>query len=181
MMGYFLIPLKLPSLNEVIGDSRANRYRAGQNKQEIEAIIGVTINQAVRKKMLTKVKEPVDILIDFYESTKRRDVDNIHGGGTKVIMDALVKKGIIPDDGQKWVKQIYHRVLQGNRDCVVVYICRAGFITLKWGDEDESKVDIKTHSTAVDNLVADAAVSTRKRTDHNVKQGGSKHGRKKAL
>ena len=170
MMQYFMIPLKLPSLNEVIGDSRANRYRAGQNKRDIEAVIGAAINQAVRKKTLSKVREPVDILIDFYEATKRRDVDNIHGGGTKVIMDALVKKGILPDDGQKWVKQIYHRVLHGKSDCAVVYICRAGFIQLKWGDDDEEHPE--THIPCGADTGSVAAVGSSRKRNTDVKERG---------
>ena len=45
------------------------------------------------------IDRPVFIYYRFYEKNKRRDLDNISGFAHKVIQDALVKNGILENDG----------------------------------------------------------------------------------
>lgn len=72
-------------------------------------------------KTLKPVKRPCVIYIDFHEKDKRRDVDNIHSS-TKFICDAMVKNGILQNDNRRYVKQIYHEIIDDNSDFVVVRI-----------------------------------------------------------
>ena len=66
---------------------------------------------SIRQAKLKKVsKYPVKLKITWYEPTKRRDVDNITFA-VKFIQDALVKAGILENDGQKQVHEIEHIVL----------------------------------------------------------------------
>lgn len=43
------------------------------------------------------------VQVDFYEPNRKRDPDNVMGGGLKILMDALVEAGVIPDDSPKYV------------------------------------------------------------------------------
>lgn len=48
-------------------------------------------------------KKPIHIHYHFYEPNTRRDKDNISGYFHKIFQDALVDKGIIPNDGWKYI------------------------------------------------------------------------------
>ena len=73
--------------------------------------------------MLQPICKPVIVKIDFYEKTKRRDVDNIIAGGSKVILDTLVNHKIIKDDSRKYVKQVHCDVYDSDRDYAIVTLC----------------------------------------------------------
>ena len=117
----FIIKEKLPSLNDVISENRANRYAGAALKKEIEAVIGWAIKGALQTKTLRPITNPCVIEVDWHEATKRRDVDNIHSS-VKFILDALVKNGILQNDGRKYVKQIHHTVIDDTKNYVVVRI-----------------------------------------------------------
>lgn len=68
-------------------------------KRENEFMVFLAIKQAKLKKV---TKYPVCFHITFYEPNYRRDLDNI-SFATKFILDALVKSGVLEDDGQKYV------------------------------------------------------------------------------
>jgi len=55
-----------------------------------------------------------EIFIIYTEPNRRRDIDNIMGFGAKVILDALVKNGNLPDDGQKYVSSLTQSVDRGS-------------------------------------------------------------------
>lgn len=103
------IPFRLPSYNDYIKACRENKYKGAKFKSDIEETIIYQIKKAVAKKTLWEVKKPCEIYIDWYEENKRRDVDNIQSG-QKFILDALVKSGILKDDGRKYVKGIHHKI-----------------------------------------------------------------------
>lgn len=50
-----------------------------------------------------KITKPVTIRFRWIEKNSRRDMDNI-AFAKKFILDALVKKGVLQDDGWKWVR-----------------------------------------------------------------------------
>lgn len=121
----FTIHRKLPSLNEVIQKNRANRYAGAQFKADIEEAIGWDIKQALTAGTLKPVAIQCIINMIFYETTNRRDVDNIQSS-QKFILDAMVKNGILKDDSRRYVKQIYHTIENGKTDEVKVYIREIG-------------------------------------------------------
>ena len=129
MKQFFLIKQQLPSLNTFISAMNKNRYIGNNFKRDVEEAIGWAIKQAKTKGDLTTWNEPCEIYIEWHEKTKRRDVDNIQSA-TKFVLDALVKNGVLQDDGQKWVKQIYHKVVQDTADYVVVYLYKAGSLDI---------------------------------------------------
>ena len=90
-----VIPHRLPSLNEVIGANRANKYAGAKLKKETQ----ILIEHHIKMQDIGKF-EKVRIDIDWYEPNKNRDFDNI-SSAKKFILDAMVKCGVIPNDGWK--------------------------------------------------------------------------------
>lgn len=108
-MMYFNIPFRLPSLNDYINKCRSNKFMGAKFKKDIEEQICACILSAKNKGNLKAIAEPVHLLINWTEPNARRDVDNIQSG-QKYILDALQKSEILPNDSQKYVKQIIHLV-----------------------------------------------------------------------
>lgn len=98
----FVIPGRLPGLNEIIASSRT--HWAAANKQKIDVMS--TVIYAARAARIKPVKGFAGITITYYEPNKRRDADNVQAGGNKAILDALYKAGIIQGDGQRYIKLI---------------------------------------------------------------------------
>jgi Holliday junction resolvase RusA-like endonuclease len=102
----FFIPGPLPGLNEMLdarglgkreGRKRPNRYN--DLKREWEALICLEI----AKHRIKPVTNPVKLEFYWIEHNRRRDPDNI-AAGKKLILDSLVKAGVIPNDSQAWIK-----------------------------------------------------------------------------
>ena len=117
----FIISEKLPSLNDVIAKNRANKYLGAKFKNQIEQTISEYILEAKIRGILKPINEPCIVYLYWHERTKRRDVDNIQSS-QKFILDALQKCGIIPNDNRKYVKQVYHKVIDATKDYVMVRI-----------------------------------------------------------
>ena len=92
-----VIEVKVPSLNEYIEACRRNKYAAANMKKYTEAEIITYLRR------LPTFDKPVYIHFRWIEKNKRRDCDNI-AAGKKFILDAMVKAGILKDDGRKYVK-----------------------------------------------------------------------------
>ena len=115
----FEIHGKLPSLNEVINANRTNRYAGAKLKRDIEILISAAISAAIKNGSLRPIEQSCIICIQWYEATRRRDADNIQSS-QKFILDALVKCGILKNDSRKYVTQIYHEIVDGNENMVIV-------------------------------------------------------------
>jgi len=120
-MNHFVINQKLPSLNEVIGKNRANRMMGAKLKREVQDDILTYIRLSVLNGDLVPQKKRCTVSITWHERTKKRDVDNIQSA-QKFILDAMVDGGILEDDSRKYVAQIYHHIVDDERDFVEVYI-----------------------------------------------------------
>jgi Holliday junction resolvase RusA-like endonuclease len=134
MKEMFLINQKMPSLNDYVRANRANVHIGNKFKQDTEQAIGWAIKQAKIAGNLTPKTEPIDIIVDYYEKDRKRDVDNILAGGNKFILDALVKYEILPNDSRKYVNQVYGRVFDTpkkikNSYCIVTLL-PAGAVSL---------------------------------------------------
>lgn len=117
----FTIKAKLPSLNDVISANRTNKYVGAKFKSEIEEVIGWAIKQAIVTGKLKPVRKPCTIHIEWHEATKKRDVDNIQSS-TKFVLDAMVKNGILQNDSRRYVKQVYHEIVDDKENFVIVEI-----------------------------------------------------------
>ena len=120
-MNGFTIHAKLPSLNDVIRKDRSNKFAGAVYKKDTEKIISRYIAKALETGELKPVSDPCTLRIDWYEKTKRRDVDNIQSS-QKFILDALVSNGVLPDDSRRYVTQIYHRISDSDENKVSVTI-----------------------------------------------------------
>ena len=121
---YFKIDQKLPSLNEIINANRGNKYVGAKMKRELEETIGLYITSARLRGTIKPVSYPVTIDIKWHERTKKRDVDNIQSA-QKLILDALQKQSILINDSRRYVRQIYHEIIDDESDYVEVIIMEA--------------------------------------------------------
>ena len=124
-MNTFIINAKLPSLNDVVAKNRANKYYANKFKQDIEELIGWEIRQALVKRTLKPIQKPCEVYVEWHESTKRRDADNIQSS-FKFIGDALVKNRILKNDSRRYLKQIHHIIIDDKKDFVIVRLKEEG-------------------------------------------------------
>lgn len=102
----FTIHGKLPSLNDYISAMNSHRHVGNSLKRKTQDVIGWHARGANLKRM----DGPVDIECVWFEQTRRRDPDNVTAA-TKFILDALVECRIIPDDSQRTIRFITHRVM----------------------------------------------------------------------
>lgn len=98
-MQQFVIPFRLPGLNEVIDRNRRNRYAGARLKRETQQRVMWCIIAAKLKPM----DKPCVVRMRFCEPNRRRDVDNVESA-KKFILDALVKTGVLRGDSPKWVR-----------------------------------------------------------------------------
>lgn len=120
-MNKVIIHAQLPSLNEYTRACRSHWSKGAEFKKSIESLIGLSIIRAKRKGTLQPISNPCIIHIVWHESTRKRDVDNIQSA-QKFILDALQYNRIIKNDSRKYVKQIYHTVVDDKEDFVEVSI-----------------------------------------------------------
>lgn len=121
---YFKIEQRLPSMNELIAANRQNRYKGAKMKRETEDIIGQYIRIARLRGTIKPIPEPVEVHIEWHERTKKRDCDNIQSA-QKFILDALQKQGILINDNRRYVRQIYHKIVDDSEDFIEVTLIKA--------------------------------------------------------
>lgn len=96
-MTYHLTILgRLSGFNEYVNACRTNRHKGNKLIQDAEETVIWQIKQQLKG---VHINKPVILKYDFYEPNKKRDLDNISGFAHKVIQDALVKAGVLKDDG----------------------------------------------------------------------------------
>lgn len=116
MIHCFEIPGRLPGTNDYTKANRTNRYVGAKMKRETQEVI----EWAIKAARLSPITKQVDVHITFVEPNMKRDKDNIQGG-TKFILDALVKMGILKNDGWNEIGDIaYHYIVNKSNPRVVV-------------------------------------------------------------
>lgn len=90
-----IIRRTLPNLNDYITAERSNKYAGAKMKKEWEAVV---MHEA-RALRGVQFEKPVYMLYRWFEPSRRRDKDNISSFGRKVIQDALVRCGVLKNDG----------------------------------------------------------------------------------
>ena len=87
----FFVPGPLPNVNDIAGK---NRWSYGKTKK--------TWTQRIATLALVARIKPVDRAVfafEWREKDRRRNPDNIAGGGKKLIFDGLVTAHVIANDG----------------------------------------------------------------------------------
>lgn len=99
-MALFIVPGRLPGLNEYTTACRTNPHKGAKMKREAQERVEYAIIHAQHSGELPRrFRPPIWIEYMFYEPNKRRDKDNIASFAHKVIQDALVHLGLLDNDG----------------------------------------------------------------------------------
>lgn len=115
----FVIIGRLPSLNDYTRACRSHWSKGAKMKRQVEEDIAWHILAARGAHKLRPVHGPVSLAIEWHESDRRRDLDNIVSA-KKFILDAMQKTGIIPNDDREHVRAISEEIVDDKRDFVVV-------------------------------------------------------------
>ena len=102
-----VIPGELPDLNTIIAESKKGRGKwqpYNEMKQEYTNIVAWIAKSEIKKQL-----KKIDLTITWICPNRRKDKDNISGGGTKFILDGLVQAKVIENDGWKQIGDIYHK------------------------------------------------------------------------
>lgn len=91
-----IIPGTLPNLNDYISAERQHRQKAAQMKKQTERIIMLCAKAQLRG---VSFDGSVVMRYTWYEPNRRRDKDNVSSFGRKCIQDALVRAGVLQNDG----------------------------------------------------------------------------------
>lgn len=125
-MKSFTLPLRLPGINEY------------QNACRRHPMQGATMKKNCVNQVMTYLGTPVHLSwpaqfeIIYTEPNKKRDIDNVIGFGSKVILDAFVKAGFLPDDGPSYVNKIDSTVLYGDEPQIEIFVKEQGDVL--WAD-----------------------------------------------
>ena len=92
---------KLNNLNDYIRALDTSRYKGSALKSDNEARVLQEIYSQFGRLRITN---PVRMEYTWYESSKKRDMDNVSSFGRKVIQDALVKAKVLSNDGWENIK-----------------------------------------------------------------------------
>lgn len=95
MRAKLVIPLTFPGLNDYINAERTHRQKAAKMKKQYQDAVMLCI----RSQRLPTFDGPVYMYYTWVEKDRRRDKDNVAAFGRKVIQDALVKAGVLENDG----------------------------------------------------------------------------------
>ena len=100
----FTLPFTLPGTNEITRKDRSAHWHVGAKLRkkavaDCAKALGAIVN----------FMPPVAIEFEWFEPNAKRDPDNIIAG-QKFILDALVGRGFLPNDSQKEIRSLSHRV-----------------------------------------------------------------------
>lgn len=101
-----------PTLNEIIGSARKNRFASAALKKKWTAMIAT----AAREQGAKPIKGEVYLEYVWRVKNRRRDQDNITAA-QKYILDGLVTAGILEEDNLKIVRSpVIHHVVISDHD-----------------------------------------------------------------
>lgn len=132
MNQYLTIPFRLPGLNEVNAENRANPYAGARLKRQTDA----QLVRIIQLSKLVPVRLPCIVHMTFEEPNRRRDADNVESA-KKFILDALVKSCILRGDSPRYVvgSPSFTRYVQGGARVLVTII----------EDENEDRLRQRLH------------------------------------
>ena len=102
----FFLDFPLPTLNEMIRTARGNKFASAAQKKKYTDLVAMEI--------MVQTEQPhfdaISLDITWIETKKKRDPDNVTGGGLKYLMDGIVAAGIIDDDDRDHVASATNRI-----------------------------------------------------------------------
>lgn len=103
MIFHFSIPGRLAGANEMT-DANRSHWSSGARlrKQELELCQAIIlVAKSCQEHNFTRA---VWVNFTWIEKDERRDLDNV-AAAKKVILDALVRCGVLPNDTRRWVRR----------------------------------------------------------------------------
>jgi Holliday junction resolvase RusA-like endonuclease len=70
-----------------------------------------TVVMALARSAKLRPVQRASVAFEWWETTARRDPDNITAGA-KLVLDGLVAAGVLPDDGQDEIAGLEHRFIR---------------------------------------------------------------------
>ena len=102
----------------MIKTARGNKYAAAAQKKKYTSLVA--------EEIMVQTKRPyfdaISLDITWIETKKKRDPDNVSGGGLKHLMDGIVAAGIIDDDDRDRVASTTNRIAVSDSRGVLVRI-----------------------------------------------------------
>lgn len=102
----FFVGCALPNLNDII-DAAKIRRGSWSKYQELKTLYGSLCKADIKKAELSPMTRVVMTCV-WHEKNRRRDPDNFTAGGTKIILDALVERQVLKNDGWSEIAGIRH-------------------------------------------------------------------------
>lgn len=99
-MTKLIIEGSLPGLNEYTNACRGSWASGASMKKVSQSIVSTYIAKYLKG---VKFERPVRLTFRWYEKNQMRDLDNV-AFAKKFILDALVQRGVLIDDGWRYVK-----------------------------------------------------------------------------
>ncbi len=97
----FFVPGPLPGLNELIDAAKSGRGK-GNAYSRLKRSWTDTVILMARAAQLPKCQR-ARFSFRWQERNRKRDPDNVAAGGRKLVLDGLVKAGVLPGDGWEHV------------------------------------------------------------------------------
>lgn len=119
--GLFYKDRTFPGLNEYIAELGRNPRMGASLKRDYMMIAANAIRRDLKR---FQTARPVILHYRFFEPLRgqKRDFMNIFSFADKVIEDALVKCGVIPDDNPKYVRNTTHEFYYSDKPRIEVEI-----------------------------------------------------------
>lgn len=106
----FTIYGKLDGINSYTSACRTNPHKGAQVKKQNQELVEYFLNKETEgTEEQFPFENPVKLNFAWFEENNRRDPDNISGFGHKVILDAMVERGILQGDSRRYVKEFSDR------------------------------------------------------------------------
>lgn len=119
-MRCFTLPIRLPGINEYQNACRRHPMQGAVMKKSCVDQVMTYLGNPV------KFSWPAQIEVIYTEPNKKRDIDNVTGFGSKVILDAFVKAGFLPDDGPNYINKIDSTVTYGDEPQIEIFVKEQG-------------------------------------------------------
>lgn len=104
-MPHFTIPGVMPSLNEYLAACNRNPHIGAKMKREHTNIACLCIRSGLKR---WNTKDKIILHYHIYEPNMKRDHDNVLSTTCKYVQDALIKTGVIENDGWKNIENFTH-------------------------------------------------------------------------
>ena len=104
-MPHFTIPGVMPSLNEYLAACNRNPHVGAKMKRENTNIACLCIRSGLKR---WNAKNKIILHYHIYEPNMKRDHDNVLSTTCKFVQDALIKTGVIENDGWKNIENFTH-------------------------------------------------------------------------